>query len=324
MVMGDFSQSPLEVLTANLTAGYAGLHIEQGVPILDRDLNLLHDLLAEGMRAVFAAYLGDGAAAGADAFRITATTPPAADLTITGGGSLLLNGLPVRIAGTVAYSAQPWAPPTLSTPGAAQPDPRADTVYLDAWTVEVDTGDLVDNRGDLGLRTSVRLLPAWAVRVVEGAPLPAAPAGHVFYPLARLQRPRGVPEIQPATITDLRQGQLTMSAMERRLALMERVLLRPEFVPGRPGELPQFAPQFGPAGQPLTLNGRNFDLQPVTVRFDPVTAGDPQVTQTASVVPSPTQITLTVPAGLIAQRNYRITVTTAGGPVTSTTTFNAR
>ena len=44
--MSDFSKSPQEVLRDSQDKGYTGIHIEQGVPILDRDLNLMHDLLA--------------------------------------------------------------------------------------------------------------------------------------------------------------------------------------------------------------------------------------------------------------------------------------
>ncbi|MFD0522068.1 hypothetical protein [Paractinoplanes durhamensis] len=72
--MSDFSMSPLEVLLANRRNGYVGLHIEQGVPLLDRDLNLLQDLLVAGMRSLFTRYVGEGVPAGTDGFRISAGT----------------------------------------------------------------------------------------------------------------------------------------------------------------------------------------------------------------------------------------------------------
>ena len=57
--MADFSQSPLDLLLTNQQKGYVGIHIEQGVPILDRDLNLLHDLVAATVRAVITRYIGN-------------------------------------------------------------------------------------------------------------------------------------------------------------------------------------------------------------------------------------------------------------------------
>ena len=52
--MSDYSTSPQDVLLANQQKGYVGLHIEQGVPLLDRDLNLLHDLISATMRSLIA------------------------------------------------------------------------------------------------------------------------------------------------------------------------------------------------------------------------------------------------------------------------------
>src|ERR1039458_6358120 len=58
--MSDYSTSPQEVLLANQQKGYVGLHIEQGVPLLDRDLNLLHDLISATIRSLIANYVGNG------------------------------------------------------------------------------------------------------------------------------------------------------------------------------------------------------------------------------------------------------------------------
>ena len=62
--------SPLDLLVASQGKGYVGLHIEQGVPLLDRDLNLLHDLVAASVRSVITRYIGNGIAAGTDGFAI--------------------------------------------------------------------------------------------------------------------------------------------------------------------------------------------------------------------------------------------------------------
>jgi hypothetical protein len=180
-MMSDYSASPLDFLLANQQKGYTGLHIEQGVPVLDRDLNLLHDLVTAGIRALFTRYVGSGVAAGADGFGIQALpagqntqdfliTAPAA-----GPGSILVGGLEVTITAAVNYASQGIAP--LTTPQPTQPDPRPDTVYLDVFLVEVDgTADPdLNNSQDVGMETSVRLKPAWLVRVAEGVPVPLPP-----------------------------------------------------------------------------------------------------------------------------------------------------
>src|SRR4051812_19056469 len=101
--MADFSHDPLELLLANQQKGYVGIHVEQGVPVLDRDLNLLHDLIAATVRAVVTRYIGNGASAGADGFAVQAL--PAAqnsqDFRIAaadgGPGSCLVGGIEVTI-----------------------------------------------------------------------------------------------------------------------------------------------------------------------------------------------------------------------------------
>jgi hypothetical protein len=39
--MDDFSRAPSDTLAAGQQRGHLGVHIEQGVPLLDRELNLL-------------------------------------------------------------------------------------------------------------------------------------------------------------------------------------------------------------------------------------------------------------------------------------------
>ena len=70
--MTDFSVTPSDLLVANRDKGYVGLHIEQGVPLLDRDLNLMHDLIAATVRAIFTRYIGDGIASRRRRVRIEA------------------------------------------------------------------------------------------------------------------------------------------------------------------------------------------------------------------------------------------------------------
>ena len=40
MTKGNFSQAPADVLAAALAKNYVSVLVEQGVPVLDRDLNL--------------------------------------------------------------------------------------------------------------------------------------------------------------------------------------------------------------------------------------------------------------------------------------------
>jgi hypothetical protein len=300
---------------ANQQKGYVGLHIEQGVPLLDRDLNLLHDLITATVRSVITRYIGNGSASGADGFAIQAVAAPQ-DFRISAGptppGTCLVGGIEVSIPADTNYLAQPGVPP-LTTPTNAQPDPRLDTCYLDVSFIEVDSTVDTDlsNSLDIGMQTSTRLKPVWVVLVSEGVPVPTAPPGHVYYPLAQVRRIRGNANITAAMITDLRQSQLTVSAMERRLASLERLLLVPTFAPA-PNE---FNPKFGSPGAAVTLFGTNFHLAPVSVSF----GGTP-----ATVVGTPTssQIVVNVPnMPPVPPPGVKITVQTAGGSATSTSGF---
>lgn len=319
--MADYSQSPLELLLANQQKGYVGIHIEQNVPLLDRDWNLLHDLITATVRSVITRYIGNGAAQGEGGFAVQAL--PAGentqDFRIAAGdggpGSALVGGIEVTIPAPLTYKSQPGLP-ALTTPTAAQPDPRTDTVYLDVSLAEIDgtvDAELTNSR-DVGVQTTVRLKPVWTVRVAEGVPAPAPQPGHSLYPLATLLRRRGVATIDAAMVTDLRQRRLTVSDLERRLALMERVLLLPAFVDA---SLAQFVPSSGVINQLITLNGGNFDVSSVAVKFGDVPA---------KVVgaPSATQIVARVPGGLTPDGTsvqLKVTVTNAGGPVVSDDLF---
>jgi hypothetical protein len=318
--MADYSETPLDLLLANRQKGYVGIHIEQGVPVLDRDLNLLHDLISATVREVVTRYIGNGAPAGADGFGIEALVASGGtqDFNITAGaagaGRALVGGLEVGIGATVKYRGQSGVP-DLITPTAEQPDPRIDTVYLDVSLVEVDSvGDPgLSNSLDVGVQTSVRLKPSWVVRVAEGVPVPPPPPGHSFYPLAELARQRLNDLITPAMITDKRQRGLTVSDVERRLRRVENALL-PTFVGA------QFAPKLGFAGVPVTINGTNFNIGTVIVRFGEVVA-----TSVTSV--SPTQITVLVPRGVATggvTTQVFISVENAAGRVFAGSAFTAQ
>lgn len=223
--MGNFSTDPLRELERSRAQGYVGVRIEQGVPVLDRDLNLLGDLVTSTVREILEAHLGSGVAGRGDAFAVRAL-PAENDLRICGGGACLVAGIQVEIGADVDYGAQPGAP-ALTTPAGAD---REDAVYLDVWVDEVDaTGDAaLANGADVGMQTSVRLRPAWRVGVAEGARGAPAPArGHAHCLLARLERRAGEATIGPEAIVDLRRTGLNLADVVRRLERIEAALAAP-------------------------------------------------------------------------------------------------
>jgi hypothetical protein len=326
--MGDFSRVPAKLLDTSRRRGYRGVHIEQGVPLLDRDLNLLHDLLAETVRATFANYIGDGLPAGADGFAIGALDAPhnSQDFSIAAGpddqpGTCLVAGMEVSIPKATTYAAQNLPGGELTTPTAEQPDPRRDLVYLDVSVTEIDAATDHDlaNSDDVGMQTSVRLKLDWKVRVAQGVadgqPVPApADANHHHYPIAELRRPHGVDTIDESMITDLRQHRLTVSDLEKRLSLVESLLLQPVFA--APPQ-PQIVPRRGGPGLAVTLSGNNFGNGSMTVLF----GGRP-----ADVLDilAADKVQVSVPAGLTpdgADTDVHITVGNQIGSSTSTETF---
>ncbi|MBH0775545.1 IPT/TIG domain-containing protein [Nocardia bovistercoris] len=314
--MSDFSRQPATVLRESLVKGYSGIHIEQGVPILDRDLNLMHDLLAAGVRSLFARYIGDGVPTGGeDAFAIRAMPTPANNVMITGPGQCLVGGIEVTIDAATDYSSQPGGSPSaLTVPVAPQSDPRRDIVYLDIFLVEVDGTPDLDNGRDVGMQTSVRIKPAWIVRVAEDVdihPVPPPADGHVHYPLAQLLRRRDEATITEGLlfedrldqrITDLRRRRLTVASLESRLSRLENALFAPSFT--QDVNIGQVKPKFGRVGQEVILRGRNFDKGAIEVLFADVAA------QLKPPLTDDTIVAL-VPGGVTREgvsRNVRITV----------------
>ena len=234
--MGNFSKDPFQELQRSREQGYVGLHVEQGVPVLDRDLNLLADLVSSTVREILARHVGDGVAERNGAFAVEAgrrdndlwiAAPP-------GGGASLVAGIQVTIDEPLAYSEQGDVDP-LTTP---RDGDRDDVAYLDVWVEEVDAAHdaALANAGDVAMQTSVRLRPAWRVRVTEDArevPVPAA--GHAHCPLALLARPHGVSAIGDEMIVDLRRTGLHLGDLARRVERIEQLLLVPAVDDARPG-----------------------------------------------------------------------------------------
>ena len=287
--MGDYSKSPQQMLTTALQSGYVGVHIQQGVPVLDRDLNLLNDLISVTVRNVVSRYIGNGVAANREGFAIQAI-PATNDFRILAGpsgpGTCLVGGTEVTIETAITYNNQTDVPP-LTTPTAAQPNPRVDTVFLDVWLTEVEgTMDpALLNSDDIGVQTSVRLKPAWLVRVAEGVQSPSPDTGHTHYILAQITRPLGEDQILNNMIVDQRQTIRALAQVEDRLNFLETLIVIPAF------EAPpnEFAPNLGGAGTNVTLSGRNFNIGSPTVLFDSTEAtivGTPTATEIVTVVPA--------------------------------------
>jgi hypothetical protein len=287
MTAGNFSQAPFDVLAKALSKGYVSVHVEQGVPVLDRDLNLLGDLISATLQQIVHRHIGDGIAGTAD-FAITSNPNPL-DFVIA-AGTYLAGGLPITLGANSTYLTQSVPPtavpppplPALTAPSAGQPNPRIDTVYLDVWSDEIDdTGDRdLGNGGDLGLRTSTRTKAQFVVRVAENASTPpvTVPAQHVFIPIAQLSRPAGGGAV---TIKDQRQTHLSIVLIARRLTAIEAVLS--PVIDG-------VAPNLVLPGQanPMVVTGRNLNLGGATVMLGSVPAPiDPASTSTSLVVPVP-------------------------------------
>jgi hypothetical protein len=306
--MGNFSRDPDEVLAANLAKGYVGVRIEQNVPLLDRDVNLLGDLVGANLRKIIQGYVGDGVAPGDDgSFLITAANPQGTDLLI-GAGIMLVGGLQARAGLTSSYAGQLGAPP-LTTPPAGQL--RVDVVYLDVWlqevTTDVDPAIDLGNLADIGVPTSIRLRVAWRVEVVEGSDeVPPAAEGHARCPLALVTR-EGPTVVH---IEDLRVRRLNLADLVQRVEALEADItmlkgaLQPAFSATRPFDKASSYPT-----RTVVLYGRNFDLGAVSVKIGAFTlpiVGDPLADSITVRIPE------AAPKGDVA-----FTVTTALGAVTS-------
>jgi hypothetical protein len=283
--MTDFSQDPQAVLDANVANRYVGLHIQQGVPILDRDLNLLQDLVAATVRSIVSRYIGSGVPAGSAAFQVVERAGVANDFTVTAGdpttAHCLVDGTEVTIITDLFYRDQRGVD-ALHAPGPTEPAKRTDTVYLDVFlqTVEADPpgSPAVIANNDIGVQTSVRLLPAWVVRVGAGLPRDDQRVpGHAYYPLAMLRRVQGVDIIPASAIEDLRKPCIPLP--EIRDALLAPVITN-VFPDGGSNPVPAANAQ-----APLSIAGRHFDFGVPTVRFDTTAATVDPKTVTASAIP---------------------------------------
>ncbi|MFF3407471.1 DUF6519 domain-containing protein [Streptomyces sp. NPDC002742] len=221
---------------------YVNVRLQQGVPIVDSDLNELDDVRKFELRAFLKWYVGDGVPEGTNGFQITgglnndftigAGAPAGGsggelDTALAHTGRIIVDGLDVMITTDLAFSAQPLhasrsgaaalaaklgvpVVPALTTPGAA----TTLVAYLDVWEHLVtpdDDPNLI--LPALGVESCARIKREWVVRV--GAAVPAAGssdflAGHSYTALAGLTRPAATALIAPTNIVDKRQRRLLL------------------------------------------------------------------------------------------------------------------
>jgi hypothetical protein len=224
---------------------YCNVRLQQGVPLVDADVNELDDIRKFEVRAFLKWFVGDGVPEGNDGFRIDAIVTPAADnFTIAAGvpaapagagnidkalrhvGRCIVDGLDVMIEASIDFNKQPLHPTRpdaaalaakLNVPPISVTELEANSdmtllVYLDVWehlVTPADEPDLIVR--PLGTESCARLKRAWVVRVKEGTSVPAPSNGHSYYGLAIIHRRKGSGGPEPIVqgdITDLREKRL--------------------------------------------------------------------------------------------------------------------
>ena len=214
--MGNFSRDPKARLTDSIAKHYVGVRMQQAVPVVDADWNELEDLRRREQETFGFWFIGNGVPSGNDGYRIISATQPN-DFGIV-QGVCLVNGKLVENSVTVRYTTQPnFGNPQLEVPIPVLTNPGASKqfiAYLDVWEREVDSEEdpvLVDAR--IGIETTLRLKREWAVRVArmpeDLAIIQNPPPGHIFYPLARLNRQNNN-QITTDMIEDLRDTQVSV------------------------------------------------------------------------------------------------------------------
>jgi IPT/TIG domain len=303
--VSDFSRLPQEELKHAQDEHYVGIYFKQGVPILDRDLNLLQDLVATTVRSIVSRYIGDGIPPDGKGFEIRAI-PADNDFVIGAGGTCLVGGIEVAVDEDVQYTRQAGGVPDITPPtGAGQ---RVDLVYLDVSLETVDAGDGLDNADDIGIQTSVRVRPAWTVHVAQGASkLPDPSAGHFLYLLATLTRPPNVAAVQQEMIADKRQTGINLAEVERRVSEVERLRIQLSLDEDRP-----FVPRNGVPNDSVRIFGNNLDVGGLVVTFGDEEAKVGSVDRDVLIVQVPPHA---------QPGRVPVTVTTAGGTMTTVLLF---
>jgi hypothetical protein len=219
---------------------HVNVRLQQGVPIVDADWNLLDDIRKFELRAFLKWFVGDGVPHGNDGFRITGSGDNS--FTILAGGQgpsgtlseeaaalrqvgrYLVDGLDVLIEHDLDFDAQPLhtsqsgstaLAAALGVPVVdALATPTADeqvVVELDVWErllTPDDDPDLV--HAGLGVETCARVRREWVVRAYEQGSVAPRLAGHSYARLATLSRFAGEAAIRDPHISDDRERRLLL------------------------------------------------------------------------------------------------------------------
>ncbi|MBL7189112.1 MAG: hypothetical protein ISS70_22525 [Phycisphaerae bacterium] len=156
--MGNFSKDPQKVLEEALKKGYYQVRFPQGIPLLDRDVNLAIDLASPQRLAAY--HFGNGVPADNDGFRITGLDVAGDNFAIK-AGRCLVNGYEVALAKDTTYKAQPHPDNVTNLPAGKS------NVYLRVFNSEVtsDQDHDLQNSDDVGVETTVRQKVEWEVLV---------------------------------------------------------------------------------------------------------------------------------------------------------------
>jgi hypothetical protein len=221
---------------------YVNVRLQQGVPIVDADVNELDDIRSFEVRAFLKWFVGDGVPEGSNAFRLVSddtaddfivdrgvpAAPPGMDNVAAGlafAGRLLVDGrdavieAPVRFRDQVLHVHQPGAPARAADWGVPVVDelPDADDMlllYLDVWDrllTPTEEPDLIFP--GLGTESASRMVREWVLRWTSD---PAPPAfgdagfieGHSYLAIATLARRAGDTVVRASDIADLRERRL--------------------------------------------------------------------------------------------------------------------
>ncbi|MEU4713971.1 DUF6519 domain-containing protein [Micromonospora purpureochromogenes] len=219
---------------------HVNVRLQQGVPIVDADWNLLDDIRKFELRAFLKWYVGDGVPDGNDGFRITGglsnsftiragTQGPPGSLSnqesaLRQVGRFIVDGLDVFLHSDLVFTAQPLhqdqsgsaalaaklGVPVIAPLTTPSSDHRV-IVELDVWErlLTPDEEPKLVHTG-LGVETCARTRREWVVRAYpESAPGPHLP-GHSYATLALLQRFNGQAVTSDGQIIDRRQRRLLL------------------------------------------------------------------------------------------------------------------
>jgi hypothetical protein len=198
--MGNYSQDPQTVLQNALSKSYTGVRFQQGMPVLDRELNLASDLASP--QRISKHHIGNGVPENSDGFQITNLVPADHNFTIA-NGRCLVNGYEVLLDAQTTYQDQPHKEHVAPLP------PAESYVYLRMFINEI-TGNEdsnLNNSDDVGFETALREKVEWEV-LVSAAEIIAP--DHIL--LAKINS-------TAATVEDRRRTNLTLSTIRDEIDL---------------------------------------------------------------------------------------------------------